>query len=144
MAPAALTPSRVASGTASAKTPIGAVRSTHCTRVSDASRIASKTRTTVARASPLRPAMARPKKSEKTMSGSIAPSAAARIGLFGTRPMSQSAKPGRRCMFSCVALTVLAALACSAAEAAGSMGRRARMGGARTPEKIPPATSVPT
>ncbi len=141
-APIAEKPRRAARASASAKTPTGAVHRIHCTSVMAASRIASNTRTTVARRSPDKPATARPKASVKTMRGSIAPSAAARTGFAGTRSINHCAKPGIRRTLSAVAVAVCDALACSAACAPGSMSKRPRIGGASRAAKIAPANRV--
>ena len=93
-APIAETPSRTTSANASAKTPIGAAHRIHLTSVIAASRMASKTLTTVARVSPLRPATASPNAIVNTMSGSMAPSAAAFTGLFGTSSINQLRESG--------------------------------------------------
>ncbi len=132
-APAALRPSRAASGTASANTPIGASCSTQRTSVIDVSRMLSKTRTTAERRCASMRVIAMPNAIAKMINGSMAPSAAALIGFAGTRSTSQVVNDGMLRALS-PALAAAVALARSAAEAAGSMDSIENVGpAARTP-----------
>ena len=84
-APAADRPSFDASGTASAKTPIGASSRIPATSRCIASATPCVTRNTASRRSAVTPASATPNRTANTMIGSIAPSAAALMTFGATR-----------------------------------------------------------
>ena len=118
---------RAASGTANAKTPIGASASTQRTSTSIASASPSKNVTIGRRRSIARRSRATPNNSEKTINGSIAPSAAARMGFAGTRSVTHCPNVGKRFAPSCATPASSLALARIAAVEAGSI-MRARIG----------------
>ena len=140
-APTADSPMRATSGSASANTPIGATTSSHRTRTSIASAMARKNTTTRSRCSARTEPRARPSTRAKTISGSIAPSAAARKGFDGTSATSHS--PG-----DCIALALAAsdvpagaALARRLATADALTLMRATTGGATSAPRMPDAAS---
>jgi hypothetical protein len=123
-APAAATPIDAASGRTSPNTPMGASARIQRTSTKVASATASKMAEIVRRASAPMRVSASPNSTDATMSGSMLPSAAARIGLTGITSTSQLRKGG-----SSAAALAWPAAARSDAAAAGSMGSSASSGG---------------
>ena len=134
-APAALTPIRAANGTASANTPSGASRNTQRTSVIDPSRMPSNTRITAARRAMSIRVRAIANATEKRISGNIAPSTAALMGLAGTRSITHCASVGIFAAPSVAALTALAAPTRSASVVFWSIC---------TMDSIGPAASTPS
>src|SRR4051812_7622434 len=127
-APIATAPSRATRGSESANTPNGARTRIHRTRRSIASPTPRKNRTTGSRWSTSIERSARPNRTANTIRGSIAPSAAARMGLAGTRSVNHLVR------LACAGSTppaTLEARARKAAMAPGSMRSRENAIGAR-------------
>ena len=124
-APIATIPSRATSGSVSANTPNGASTRIQRTRRSIASATPRKKRTTGSRCSGATYKSESPNAKAKTMRGSIAPSAALRTGLEGTRSVIHCVRLGARRATSTppVAPSADIAFARSTEVAAGSMAR---------------------
>ncbi len=96
-APSAVTPSRTASGRASANTPIGATDRIHRTSTSVIAQMALAAPSNCSRYSPGTRAAAAPKSRVATITGSINPLAPVASMLVGTRLTIHSRTPGRSC-----------------------------------------------